>query len=80
MKVLTNQTLYQCDHCGKRLLSKNGAKLHEEEYCRVVYERKKLEKQANCSHEVTDYHYDYIPGEAVMQPEYKYCVDCGKVL
>ncbi|EJR96873.1 MULTISPECIES: hypothetical protein [Bacillus] len=40
MKVLINQTLYQCDHCGKRLLTKHGVKVHEEQYCSVVLERK----------------------------------------
>lgn len=49
MKVLTNQTLYQCDHCGKRLLTKHGAKVHEEQYCSVVLERKKKKNKLNAS-------------------------------
>ena len=77
MKLLKDQTLYQCDHCGKRLLSKNGARLHEEQYCRVVLKERKKELQKNCKHKKIGTHYDYIPGEAVMQPEYDYCVDCG---
>ncbi|OUB89281.1 hypothetical protein BK784_26995 [Bacillus thuringiensis serovar medellin] len=78
MKVLKNQTLFQCDHCGKRLLTKYGAKIHEEQYCSVVLEQKKKEKQAKCKHKNIDTHYEYILGEAVMQPAYDYCVDCDK--
>lgn len=37
----------------------------------------KKEKQKNCDHENTATHYDYIPGEAVKEPQYRYCVDCG---
>lgn len=80
MQVLTNQTLYKCDMCGKRLLSKQGAKIHEKQYCKVVREKQREELQAKCKHEKTNTHYDYIPGEAVMQPEHDYCVDCGKIL
>ncbi|WP_235712016.1 hypothetical protein [Bacillus mycoides] len=80
LKVLANQTLYQCDHCGKRLLTKHGAKVHEEQYCSVVLEQKKKEKQAKCKHKNIDTHYGYIPGEAVMEPQYDYCVDCGKTI
>ena len=78
MKVLENQTLYQCEFCGKRLLSKKGASLHERQFCKVVRDARKLEKQRVCKHEKIDTHYDYILGEAVMEPKYDYCVDCGK--
>ena len=77
MKVLENQTLYQCEHCGKRLLSKKGAELHEKQYCRVVLDIKQAELQKSCKHKCITTHYSYIPGEAVMQPDYDYCTDCG---
>jgi len=79
LKELTNQTLYQCDYCGKRLLSKNGAKVHEEQYCRVVLEKKLKEQQANCTHEKTAYSYRVMVGEDyVQEPDYLYCVECDK--
>lgn len=36
--------------------------------------------KSKCHHPVTDTHYGYIPGEAVMEPKYDYCRVCGKVL
>lgn len=38
-KVLLNQTLYQCEQCGKRLFTPHGAKLHGTKYCSVVTKR-----------------------------------------
>jgi hypothetical protein len=38
------------------------------------------EIQKNCKHEKTDYRYTYILGEAVMEPDHAYCIDCGKVI
>ena len=35
------------------------------------------EKQQNCEHKNTETIYGYIPGEAVKQPEYEMCLDCG---
>jgi len=32
---------------------------------------------AHCRHLETATFYDYIPGEAVMEPQYDYCVKCG---
>lgn len=81
MRVLTNQTLYQCDHCGKRLLSKNGAKLHEEKYCRIVREQQRAEQQKNCPHNNISTHWTPIFGEEWRhEPDHDYCVDCGKVM
>lgn len=78
MKVLTNQTIYQCQYCNKRLLSKNGAKIHEEQYCSQspVAEQNRIEKIKTCNHDM-ETHWDYIPGEAVMEPQYDYCIKCG---
>ncbi|UNT71717.1 hypothetical protein IQ781_27465 (plasmid) [Bacillus sp. N447-1] len=80
MKVFTDQMLYQCAQYGKRLLTKHGLRIDEKQYCSVVLEKKKKEKQAKCKHENIDTHYGYIPGEAVMEPQYDYCVDCGKTI
>ncbi|MDY7044406.1 hypothetical protein RVS70_09330 [Virgibacillus sp. M23] len=78
MKILKEQTIYQCEYCGKRLLSKNGAKIHEEQYCNdspiVKAERIKIVK--SCNHEM-ETAWDYILGEAVMEPDYDYCIKCG---
>ena len=79
MITLKNQTIYQCEHCRKRLLSKNGAKIHENEYCshpESPNNVKRRVKQENCEHENTETIYGYIPGEAVQQPEYELCIDC----
>jgi hypothetical protein len=80
VKVIENQKIYQCSHCGKRLLTKKGAKIHEENYCRVILKKQKEELQNTCPHMDTDWSYRYIPGEAVKEPDYCYCLDCGKVL
>jgi hypothetical protein len=82
MITLKNQTIYKCEYCGKRLLSKNGAKLHEENYCWAspIPKQKEREKQENCNHDDIKTSYRYIPGEAVMEPDYNYCVECGKVM
>lgn len=87
MKTLTNQTLYQCDHCGRRLLSKNGAWLHENEYCwhgdspYQIMEKLTIEiLQEECEHKHIETQYSYIPGECVQQPDHNLCVDCGKIM
>ena len=80
MRTIKNQTIYQCEYCNKRLLSKNGAKLHENSYCKSSkspHMSSIKEKQENCEHENTETIYGYIPGEAVKQPEYEFCLDCG---
>ena len=84
MEILENQTLYQCDYCNKRLLSKKGCVLHENEYCwkEKSPHQKRLaneiaRKQRECSHENRDTVYTYIPGEAVQQPDHDECLDCG---
>lgn len=78
MKILKNQTIYQCEYCGKRLLSKNGAKIHEEQYCSQspIVKQKRNDQIKSCNHDM-DTHWDYIPGEAVMEPQYDYCIKCG---
>ena len=81
MRILKNQTLYQCEYCGRRLLSKAGAKLHEESYCKDEDSPRFVNMRAaqdDCPHEHRETEYSYIPGEAVMQPECEVCLDCGK--
>lgn len=82
MKILKNQTLYQCSYCGKRLLSKSGALLHEDIYCKneeAPTHKGKLKKQENCEHKHFETIYTYIPGEAVQEPDHDECYDCGLV-
>ena len=86
MIILENQKLFQCSYCGKRLLTKQGAELHEKNYCHseesphiVNNNIKMVENQKNCKHEHIETKYYYIPGEAVMEPQYDFCVDCGMV-
>lgn len=75
MKILKNQTIYQCEYCGKRFISKNGAKMHEEIYCEQS--SKRLEKIKNCDHEMVT-EWEPIPGEEWRyQPSYEYCIKCG---
>lgn len=78
MKTLENQTIYQCEYCNKRFLSKQGVKKHEEQYCykSPVPKQKRQEKIMSCKHEWEET-YSYIPGEAVMQPESYQCKHCG---
>lgn len=83
MKVLKNQIIYECEYCGKRLLSRNGAKIHEIGYCKAVnsiHQKDILLKQRDCSHNNITTIWDYIPGEAVKEPQYELCIDCDKKL
>lgn len=80
MKEIKNQTIYQCSYCGKRLLSKNGAKIHENTYCKHMdspAQKSVIEKQNNCAHKNVETEYTYIPGEAVKEPNCDICLDCG---
>lgn len=79
MKVLENQTLYQCDYCDKRLLTKYGAMLHEQEYC---YKSPNLvdkgyEILQTCEHNWV-LRYSLIAGEDYAQePSHDECSKCG---
>lgn len=81
MEILTNQTIYQCSYCNKRLLSKNGAKIHEEQYCKdknSPHKKNIADKQSKCTHENVETMYRTIPGEShLKEPYYDLCVDCG---
>lgn len=77
-KVLLNQTLYQCEQCGKRLLTPHGAKLHETIYCPVVLQREAEKRQESCEHKHMEMSYCPMAGEEhLLVPDYDYCVDCG---
>jgi len=58
-------------------LSKNGAKIHEQEYCRnsPIVKQKRIDEILNCNHEMETV-WDYIPGEAVKEPQYDECIKC----
>ena len=86
MEIMENQILYKCSYCGKRLLTKQGCILHEKEYCndnsspRIIKMLElKRKAQENCKHEKTHTHYDYIPGEAIKEPQYEVCNSCGYI-
>ncbi|WP_024428246.1 hypothetical protein [Bacillus safensis] len=81
-KVLLNQTLYQCELCGKRLLTPHGAKLHETKYCSVVIQREAMierkKRQEFCEHKHMEMSYITPLGEDHLQiPDFKCCADCG---
>jgi DNA-directed RNA polymerase subunit RPC12/RpoP len=79
MKTLTNQTIYQCEYCGKRLLSKNGAKIHEEDYCHQspIRKQKRLDIIMNCEHE-WDTVWTPMFGEShLKEPDHDECIKCG---
>ena len=81
MKIIEGQKLYQCSYCNKRLLTKKGCYLHENQYCwhpKSPHQKNIVKKQALCEHKHTETQYRYIPGEAVKEPDYDLCIDCGK--
>lgn len=77
MLILENQILYQCEHCNKRFITKQGAKTHEEQYCYLspIPKAKRKERIMNCDHE---WHtvWDYMAGEAVKEPDHDECIHC----
>ncbi len=84
MIKLQNQILFQCEFCGKRLLTKKGAGIHERQYCwhpdsihqKLIVEDIK-NKQSNCKKHEWETSYTYIPGECVKEPDYEMCILCG---
>jgi len=73
MVILKNQIIFQCEYCGKRLLSKKGAKIHENKYCK----NENSPNRKNCKHENTHTQYIIPPGETMQVPDYEICLDCG---
>jgi DNA-directed RNA polymerase subunit RPC12/RpoP len=83
MKVLKNQTVYKCEYCSKKNFTKRGSELHETKYCKnenSPHQKAIVKKQEECLHENTELIWSYIPGEAVKEPDYDQCIDCGKRL
>jgi len=84
MKTLYNQTIYQCEYCGKRLLSRNGAKIHENEYCwspDSPAQKAIIEAQEKCDHpyDKRETVYHTMPGEShLLEPNYDICSLCNK--
>jgi len=81
MEIIKNQTLFRCSHCRKRLLTKKGCLLHENKYCWHPKSPNKtniIKNQEACPHTNRETEYEYIPGEAVKEPAYDRCLDCGK--
>jgi len=82
MKILTNQTVYQCSYCGKKNLTKKGSEIHENQYCKSKdspCRKQLLDNQGECKHFHVDTKWSYISGECIKEPDYDYCVDCGMV-
>ena len=80
MKIIKNQTLYQCSYCRRRKLTKRGCIEHENKYCSNELSPHKLsikKLQAECLHENKDQVWSYIPGEAVQQPDHDVCIECN---
>lgn len=79
MNVLTEQTLYQCEYCNKRFITKQGAKKHEEEYCYLSPKRKenRMKEIANCEHEWETQWSPIMGEEWRMEPDYDRCIKCG---
>ena len=78
MKQLTNQTTFQCEYCNKRFLTKKGARLHEEKYCRLspIPKVRKEKEILACNHDF-QIEYTYITGEAIQEPSCDKCTKCG---
>jgi hypothetical protein len=79
MKTLTGQTIYQCEYCNKRLLTKKGAKIHEEDYCwesPIKKEKRRIEV-LSCEHDWTTSWSPIFGEEHLKEPDYDYCFKCG---
>jgi hypothetical protein len=75
MNIQENVTIYRCDFCNRRFLSKSGCKSHEEKYCK----NENNPRIKNCEHKNVDTIWQPICGEEFRQePAYDQCADCGK--
>jgi hypothetical protein len=57
--------------------------LHEADYCSAnnsPHMKDIAIKRQNCPHKNTETIWDYIPGEAVKQPDHELCTDCGQII
>lgn len=79
MVTLKNQTIYQCEYCNKRFITKQGAKTHEEQYCfkSPIVRKKRIDEIDNCNHQFETV-YSAMPGEPhLQQPDHDECIHCG---
>jgi hypothetical protein len=80
MKILKNQTLYQCESCGKRLLTKRGALLHENEYCYHPGSPASIavtDKQEACDHPKESVFTVWVWDDDIQVPDCDQCGVCG---
>ncbi len=79
MLVLKNQTIYQCEYCGKRLLSKNGAKIHEEIYCSQspIVKQRRIDEVKACVHKMETQWSPMFGESHLLEPDYDYCIKCN---
>ena len=74
---IKNQTIYKCQYCGKRYLTKQGCKKHEIDYCKSP----NAPRVINCKHkEVVTVWIPIVGEENRQEPDYDYCIDCGVVI
>lgn len=62
------------------MLTKKGCYLHENEYCwhpDSPHQKNIIKARLACKHKNVETQYSYIPGEAVKEPAYDLCLDCG---
>ena len=76
MVILKNQTVYKCEHCGRRFLSRSGIKKHEPE-CRKNPQSPR--NPENCQHEQTTTVWDesFVGDAYLPEPAYDLCLNCG---
>lgn len=80
MKIIINQTVYKCSFCKKKYFTKGRCINHEHFHCKHENSpnmKKIREKQKNCKHDNFTTEYRYMHGEAVKEPDYNLCLDCG---
>ncbi len=73
MKVLENQTIYQCSYCGKRFLCASSVPRHERAYCRST----DSPRIQNCPHRMQTVWTPIAGEEHRMEPDYEVCEYCG---
>jgi hypothetical protein len=79
MRTLTEQIIYQCEFCDKRFITKQGAKLHEHDYCykSPIKKEKRRKEILACQHDWTTSWAPIFGEEHLKEPDYDYCFKCG---
>lgn len=81
MKIIKNQTIYQCSYCGRRLLTKTGCKLHETQYCQHAEspnQKRLIALRTTCGHSEYSTVYRYMGDGTRQEPDYDVCLNCGE--